>query len=95
MNTSGEFLEKARMLKEEMRSQLNQKSLRYHYHEADVSVLEGVLARGDRRIGAFWKQLTGMARVLTHGQRAFVRRHGEQAFRQCGVDPGILYFKGT
>ena len=30
--------------------QLNQKSIKYNYHEADASVLEGVLARGDRRI---------------------------------------------
>ena len=28
---------------------LNQKSIRYHWHEADVTVLEGFLARGDRR----------------------------------------------
>ena len=49
MNTADEFLEKARILKSEIRSQLNQKSIRYHYHEADVSELEGFLARGDRK----------------------------------------------
>ena len=38
-------------MKEEIRSQLNQKSIRYNWHEADVTVLEGVLARGDRRLG--------------------------------------------
>ncbi len=33
----------------EVRAMLNQKSIRYNYHEADISMLEGVLARGDRR----------------------------------------------
>ena len=30
---------------------LNQKSIKYNWHEADASVMEGVLARGDRRLG--------------------------------------------
>lgn len=50
MNTAEEFLRKAYLVKDTMREQLNQKSLRYHYHEADVTILEGVLARGDRRV---------------------------------------------
>ena len=44
-----DFIEKAKVLKEEIRAQLNQKSIRYHWHEPDVTVLEGFLARGDRR----------------------------------------------
>ena len=31
---------------------LNRKSLKYNYHEADLTVLEGVLARGDCRVAA-------------------------------------------
>ena len=45
-----DFLDKAGMLKDEIRAQLNQKSIRYRYHDSDVSVLEGVLARGDRKL---------------------------------------------
>ena len=44
-----DFIEKAKIVKEEIRAQLNQKSIRYHWHEPDVTVLEGFLARGDRR----------------------------------------------
>lgn len=51
MNTKEEFLEKARILNQEFKEQLNKKSMKYNWHEADVSVLEGVLARGDRRLG--------------------------------------------
>ncbi len=50
MYTPQDYLNKAYLVNETMEQQLNRKSLRYHYHEADVSVLEGVLARGDRRL---------------------------------------------
>ncbi len=50
MNTEEQFLEKAKIVKQEVRAQINQKSIKYNYHEADVSVLEGLLARGDRRV---------------------------------------------
>lgn len=50
MSTKEEFLDKAHVVKDAIRSQLNQKSIKYNYHEADVSVLEGILARGDRRL---------------------------------------------
>lgn len=50
MNTEEQFLEKAKIVKQEVRAQVNQKSIKYNYHEADVSVLEGLLARGDRRV---------------------------------------------
>jgi radical SAM family uncharacterized protein len=51
MFTKEEYLDKARLVNDAMKRQLNHKSLRYNWHEADVSVLEGVLARGDRRVG--------------------------------------------
>lgn len=50
MNTSGEFLEKQRFLNGKMREQLNAKSIKYNWHEAELTMLEGVLARGDRRL---------------------------------------------
>ena len=48
MNTKEEFLEKAFITRTSIVSQLNQKRIKYNWHEADVSVLEGVFARGDR-----------------------------------------------
>ncbi len=49
MCTKEEFLDKAHQTKQGIMAQLNQKSIKYNWHEADVSVLEGVFARGDRR----------------------------------------------
>ena len=40
----------ARTVNSEVRSMRNAKSIRYSWHEAEVTVLEGVLARGDRRL---------------------------------------------
>ena len=44
-----DFVEKAKVVKSEIRAQVNQKSIRYSWHEPDVTILEGFLARGDRR----------------------------------------------
>ena len=49
MFTQEQFVEKAKVVKGESRAQLNQRSIRYNWHEADVTILEGFLARGDRR----------------------------------------------
>ena len=50
MNSQEDFREKAYKTRQGIISQLNQKSIKYNWHDTDVSVLEGVFARGDRRI---------------------------------------------
>lgn len=50
MCTKEQFLVKAHTVKTAVLEQLNQKSIKYNWHEADVSVLEGILARGDRKV---------------------------------------------
>ncbi|MBE5923734.1 MAG: TIGR03960 family B12-binding radical SAM protein [Lachnospiraceae bacterium] len=44
------YIERAHHVKDTFRQQLNARSLRYTYHESYVSVLEGVFARGDRKL---------------------------------------------
>ena len=46
--TKEEFLDKAYQTRTAISEQLNQ--IKYNWHEADASVMEGVLARGDRRL---------------------------------------------
>ncbi len=50
MNTMEEFNRKAYLVNDEVKAQLNRKSLKYNWHQSDVSVLEGLLARGDRKV---------------------------------------------
>ena len=56
MNDRDQFLGKAKIVNQEIKDQLNKKSIKYNWHEADVTVLEGILARGDRRIGTAIRQ---------------------------------------
>lgn len=49
MYSEQDFIAKAKIVKNEIRAQLNQRSIRYNWHEPDVTILEGFLARGDRR----------------------------------------------
>lgn len=44
------YKERAHHVKDTFREQLNFKSMKFTYHESDVSALEGVLARGDRKL---------------------------------------------
>lgn len=50
MYDKDEYLRRAKIVNDTMKEQLNHKSLRYNWHEADVTVLEGLLARGDRKL---------------------------------------------
>lgn len=44
------FLDKAKRVNDKLKTLLNKKSIRYNWHESDISVLEGLLARGDRKL---------------------------------------------
>ena len=45
------YLGRAKVVNDAVKEQLNRKSIKYNWHEADVTVLEGIFARGDRKIG--------------------------------------------
>jgi len=51
MCTREEFLNRAYIVNDKIKQQLNKKSIKFQWHDADVAVLEGLLARGDRRVG--------------------------------------------
>ncbi len=50
MITREKFLEHQRLLQATVKEQLNHKSLSYHWHDAETSELEGIFARGDRKL---------------------------------------------
>ena len=52
MYDPGDYLGFASTVNHEVKDMKNHKSIRYNWHEAYVTVLEGLLARGDRRVGA-------------------------------------------
>lgn len=52
MATKDEFLSHQRLVKSSIQAQLNHKSISYQWHDSDTSVMEGIFARGDRKLCA-------------------------------------------
>ena len=81
-----DYLARAKIVNDHVKEQLNHKSIRYNWHEADVTVLEGILARGDRKISK------AILYVYEHGE--FFDAWSEffhydlwlEAFAACGID---------
>ena len=87
MNREEEFLDKAHTVKEEVKAQLNQKSIRYTWHAADVSVLEGVLARGDRRLADVIEHAYRHGALFDAWTEFFDHDRWTEAFAASGLDP--------
>ncbi len=87
MCTKDEFLERARVVNQKMKEMRNHKSLKYNWHEADVSVLEGVLARGDRRVAAVIEEAYRNGAPYDAWSESFRNEVWMEAFRTCGVSP--------
>lgn len=86
MCTKEEFLDKARTVNLEIKNQLNRKSIKYNWHEADVTVLEGIFARGDRRIGAAIRLAYERGALYDAWSEYFDNERWMKAFEDCGLD---------
>lgn len=85
MCTKEEFIERAYIVKDKFRQMKNQKSLKYNYHEADLTVLEGVLARGDRKTGALIEEAYKNGAIYDSWSEYFDNRIWMKAFETCGL----------
>lgn len=74
--------EKQLFLKNEIRN----RKIRYNYHQSDVSVLEGVFARGDRKLGKVLLRAHELGCKLDGWNECFSLEKWEQAFSDCGID---------
>ncbi|MCD2491084.1 TIGR03960 family B12-binding radical SAM protein [Lacrimispora sp. NSJ-141] len=89
MFTKEEYLAKARVVNEAMKNQLNHKSLKYNWHEADVSVLEGVLARGDRRVSKVILDAYRRGCIYDSWSEFFDNGKWMEAFEAQDLDPAF------
>lgn len=85
MCTSEEYVHRASIVKHEFQEQLNRKSLKYNWHEADVTVLEGVFARGDRRTAAVIEEAYRLGCLYDSWTESFDNHLWMQAFDNTGV----------
>ena len=93
MYDKDEYLHRAKVVNDTMKEQLNHKSLRYQWHHADVTVLEGIFARGDRKVG------DAILYAYEHGQffdawgEFFDVKNWDDAFAACGIDPDFYIMR--
>lgn len=86
MYTPGDYLARARVVNEGVHAQLNHKSIKYNWHEADVTVLEGILARGDRKIGQALLKVYEKGGIFDAWSEYFDYQRWEDAFAECDID---------
>ena len=86
MYTQEDYIHRAYVVNQEMKEQLNRKSLKYNWHEADVTVLEGVFARGDRRTGKVLLEAYRLGCLYDSWSDEFDNEKWMQAFENTGVD---------
>nr|WP_307998417.1 TIGR03960 family B12-binding radical SAM protein [uncultured Merdimonas sp.] len=86
MYTNEEYIAKAAVVKHAFSDQLNRKSLKYHWHDAEVTVLEGVLARGDRKTGKVIREAYRLGCLYDSWGDLFDNEKWMQAFKNTGTD---------
>ena len=93
MNTREEFLGKAYTVNHTIKDQLNKKSIKYNWHEADVTLLEGLLARGDRRVGKAIRKAYENGALYDAWSETFHYDIWEKAMEETGISYDFYNFR--
>ena len=88
--TPQEYLRRCKLLK----SHFYSKSIEYDYHSPDLSRLEAVFARGDRRLGAVIENAVNRGARLDGWDEYFNYAKWFDAFQECGIDPDFYTTRG-
>jgi radical SAM superfamily enzyme YgiQ (UPF0313 family) len=79
----GEYRRRVALLRGHMRA----KAISYNWHDADTSLIEAALSRGDRRIGAVIEAVWKSGGKLDSWSEYFSFERWLAAFERCGLDP--------
>ena len=85
-----EYLRRCKLLK----SHFYSKSIKYDYHSPDLSRLEAVFARGDRRLGPVIETAVKNGARLDGWDEYFNYAKWYDAFRQCGIEEEFYTTRG-
>ena len=88
--TPEEYLRRCRLLK----SHFYSKSIEYNYHAPDLSRLEAVFARGDRRLGPVIEAAVNKGAKLDGWDEYFNYSYWFDALNECGIDPEFYTTRG-
>lgn len=83
--TPEEYMRRVHLLQNELHS----RAVDYRYHGSDLSYLEAVLARGDRRLGKVLARAVELGARLDSWDEYFGNDIWMQAFSDCGIDPAF------
>lgn len=86
MYSEEDFIGKAKVVKNEIRQQTNQRSIKYSWHEPDVTILEGFLARGDRRCADVILKAYEKGALYDAWSESFRYHIWKEAFAETGID---------
>ena len=85
MYNNEEYIRRAAIVKHAFNEQLNKKSLRYNWHDAEVTVLEGVFARGDRKVGRVILDAYQNGCIYDAWSERFDYEQWLKSFETCGI----------
>ena len=88
--TPEEYLRRVHLLQ----ANLHAKCVDYRYHESDLSRLEAVMARGDRRVGRALLEAHNLGCRLDGWDEYFDYEKWLEAFRRAGLDPDFYTTRG-
>lgn len=86
MCTKEDFLGRAHIVNDTIKSQLNKKSIKYNWHEADVTIIEGILARGDRKLCDALIKVYEKGGIFAAWSEFFKDSVWQDAFAEAGID---------
>ena len=72
-----------------LKNKLRHKNIKYSYHQAETSYMEGVFARGDRRVGQALIKAWEMGCKFDGWNDFFNYDLWMRAFEECGIDPNF------
>jgi len=81
--TVEEYLRRVRLLRDAIKA----RNVTYNWHDAETSVVEAVLSRGDRRVGAVIEEVWRSGGKLEAWSDFFSYDRWQAAFEKCGIDP--------
>ena len=87
MYEPSEYLGRAKIVNDHVKEQLNRKSIRYNWHEAYVTVIEGILARGDRRLCDAIVKVYEKGGYYAAWTEYFDYDRWIDSIKECGLDP--------
>ncbi len=87
-------LESLEIKQKHLRDAITDRRIRYTYHDAEVSRIEAVMARGDRRLSSAIALAVENGAMFDAWDEYFNYERWIEAFEKCGIDPDFYTTRG-